>query len=74
MSDTFPKSPRGAEDAGHMRDTHEHERQVCAKRLPGAVYCTRADGHEGPCIGPAVRDLEVNTFGPEQAVRRGWGR
>lgn len=74
MSDTFPKSPRGLTDAGSARDAHEHERQVCARRLPGAVYCTRPESHEGPCIGPAARELERNTFGPEQALKRGWGR
>lgn len=73
--DTFPRHPRGSHDAGHMRDWNEAARQdVCAQRMPGAVYCTRTDGHEGPHQGPAVRELEANTFGPEQAVRRGWGR
>jgi hypothetical protein len=74
--DTFPRNPRGLVDAGHMRDENERKRQeICTARLPNGVFCTRFAGHGEACnsvIEP--RELEANTFGPEQALKRGWGR
>lgn len=35
-------------------------------------WCTLDDGHEPPCAGPRVRELDVNEFGPADSQRRRW--
>lgn len=69
-------SPLGETDAGDGREERAAAReQLCLARMPGARYCTRARDHEGRHASHApARELPVNTFGPEQAVKRGWGR
>lgn len=46
----------------------------CCARLSTVPvsWCTLDDGHDGPCAGPHVRELEVNEFGPADSQRRRW--
>lgn len=69
-------SPLGATDAGDGREERTAARdQLCLERMTGSRYCTRDREHEGEHASHASpRDLPSNTFGPEQAVKRGWGR
>ena len=69
-------SPLGETDAGDGREERAaHRAAFCLERMPGARYCTRDRGHEGEHASHApARELPVNTFGPEQAAKRGWGR
>jgi hypothetical protein len=50
--------------------------RCCLLRIPNdGGWCVMADGHSGECTGYPSREATVsNTFGPADAVKRGWGQ
>lgn len=65
----FPTDPRGLEDAGD----HVAAKPCCARlnTIP-LSWCTKPDGHEGPCAAPVMRPLSGDEPGPVAAKRRRW--